>query len=83
MSQEFDSNLLDLVKQKGFCPCEYMNDFEKFKKELPKKEKLNCWLTGRKINDILSLDWNKFEMKTRKDFHNLYLQCDVSLLAVF
>ena len=32
LSQEFDNNVLDLVKQKGFYPLEYMCDFEKFKK---------------------------------------------------
>ena len=31
LSQEFDNNVLDLVKQKGFYPYEYMSDFEKFK----------------------------------------------------
>ena len=30
LSQEFDNNVLDLVKQKGFYPYEYMSDFEKF-----------------------------------------------------
>ena len=25
--------------------------------------------------------WNKFEMKTMKDYHNLYLKCDVFLLT--
>ena len=33
LSQEFDSNILDLVKQKGFYPYEYMSNFEKFKEE--------------------------------------------------
>ena len=27
LSQEFDNNILDLVKQKGFYPYEYMSDF--------------------------------------------------------
>ena len=49
--QEFDSNLLDLVKQKGFFPCEYMSDCEKFKEELPSKEKFYSSLTDRKITD--------------------------------
>ena len=37
LSQEFHSNVLDLVKQKGFYPHEYMSDFEKFKEELLSK----------------------------------------------
>ena len=31
LSQEFDSKLLDLVKQKGFYSYEHMSDFQKFK----------------------------------------------------
>ena len=31
LSQEFDKNKLDLVKQKGFYPYEYMSNSEKFK----------------------------------------------------
>ena len=38
-SLEFDNSVLDLVKQKGFYPNEYMSDFEKFKEDLPSKEK--------------------------------------------
>ena len=30
-SQEYDSNMLHLVKLKGFHPCEFITDFEKFK----------------------------------------------------
>ena len=49
LSQEFDNNILDLVKQKGFYPYEYMSDFEKFKEPLPSKEKFYSSLTGKKI----------------------------------
>ena len=38
LSQEFDSNVLDLANQKGFYAYEYMNGFEKFKEQLPSKE---------------------------------------------
>ena len=31
LSQEFDNNVLDLVKQKELYPYKYMSDFEKFK----------------------------------------------------
>ena len=50
MNQEFDNNVLDLVKQKGFHPYEYMTDFEKFKEELPNKEKCYSSLTDRKVS---------------------------------
>ena len=40
LSQEFNNNVLDFVKQRGFYPHEYMSDFEKFKEELPSKEYL-------------------------------------------
>ena len=47
--QEFENNVLDLVKQEGFYPYEYTSDFEKFKEELPGKEKFYSSLTDRKI----------------------------------
>ena len=50
MSQEFDNKVLDLVRQKEFYLYEYMNDFEKFKEELPSKEKFYNLLTGKKIS---------------------------------
>ena len=85
LSQEFDKNVLDLVKQKGFYPYEYMSDFEKFKEQLPSKEKFYSLLTGKKISDkkyehVLEVR-NKFEMKTMKDYHDFYLKCNVLLLA--
>ena len=62
-----------------------MSDFEKFKKQLPSKEKFYSFLTGRKITDkeyqhVLNVQ-NKFEMKIIKDYHDLYLKCDLLLLA--
>ena len=85
LSQEFDNNVLDLVNQKVFYPYEYMTDFEKFKKQLPSKEKFYSSLTGQKISDKeyehdLKV-WKKFEMKMMKDYHDLYLRCDVLLSA--
>ena len=73
------------MKQKGLYPYEYMSDFEKFKEELPSKEKFYSLLTGKKISDkeyehIRKIS-NKFEMKMMKDYHHLYLKCDALLLA--
>ena len=47
-SQEFGNKVLGLVKQKEFYLFEYMSDFEKFKEELPCKEKFYSSLTGKK-----------------------------------
>ena len=62
-----------------------MSDFEKFKEQLPSKEKFHSSLTSKKISakeykHVLKV-WNKFEMKTMKDYHYFYLKCDVLLLA--
>ena len=38
LSQEFDNNVLDLIKKKRLYPFEYMTDFEKFKEKLLCKE---------------------------------------------
>ena len=54
-----------------------MTDFKKFKEQLPSKEHFYSSLTGKKITnkeyDHVLKVWNKFEMKTMKDYHNLYL----------
>ena len=79
LSQESDNNVSDLVKQKRLYPYEYMSDFEKFKEELPSKEKFYSSLTGE--NKHVLKVWNKFEMKTDERYHDLYLKCEVLLLA--
>ena len=62
-----------------------MTDFEKFKEQLPSKKEFYSSLAGKKISDkeynhVLNVR-NKFQMKTKKDYHDLYLKCDVLLLA--
>ena len=86
LSQDFHNNELDLVKQKGFYPYEYMSSFEKFKEQLPSKKKFYSSLTSQKKNSDKEYEhvlkvWNKSEMKKMKGYHNLYLKCDVLLLA--
>ena len=67
LTEAFDSKILDLVKQKGFYPYEYMNNFGKFREEFPSKEKLYSLLTGKNISDKEYVDvlkvWQKFKMK--------------------
>ena len=75
LSQEFDNNVLDLVKQKRFYLYEYMTNFEKFKEKLLNKGKFYSSLTDRNITDkkyehvINAL--KKIEMKTMKCYHDL------------
>ena len=62
-----------------------MTDFKKFKEQLPSKGKFYSSLTCKKISnkeyDNFLKVWNKFEMKTMKNYHDLYLKCDVLFLA--
>ena len=51
LAQEFDSKVLDLVKQEVFYPYEYLSDFEKFKEKLSSKEKLHSFLICKIICD--------------------------------
>ena len=37
LSQEFESKIFDLIKQKGFYPYEYISDLENFNEQLPSK----------------------------------------------
>ena len=85
LSQEFNSNVRDLARQKGFYPYEYMNDFEKFKGQLTSKEKFYSYLMSKKITDkeyqhVLKV-WDRFEMKASKYYLDFQLNCDALLLA--
>ena len=76
----------ELLKQKGFYPYEYMDSEEKFKDLKPPPLKaFNSKLTGKGIsnknyNHVLNV-WNTFNMETFKDYHELYNETDVLLLA--
>ena len=71
LSQEFDNNVLDLAKQKGFYPYEYMNDFEKFQDEMASKEKFYSFLLTEKLMtknmNMFFYVWDKFKMKIVRD----------------
>ena len=80
----FFKNVLDLIKQKDFILM-IIWLILKYKDELLTKEKFDSLLTDRKIRDknyehVLNV-WNKFEMRTMKDYRELYLKYDVLSLA--
>ena len=95
--EEFGSENLELLKQKGAYPYEYMNSFERFNEEkLPTKKFFYSSVKDRKIgddgkisdnhidvNDYLAFKktWDKFKVKNMGDYHDHYLKKDVLLLA--
>ena len=82
----FTPEEVELIKQKGFYPYEYMDTIEKFND--PKPPPQNAFfskLTGRGITKknykhVLNV-WYSFDMKIFKDYHELYNVTDVLLLA--
>ena len=76
----------ELIKQKGFYPYEYMDSEEKFKDtKLPPRKAFYSKLSGRGITEKDYKHawnvWNTFNMKTFKEYHELYNETDVLLLA--
>ena len=77
---------LSLLTGKGVYPYEYMNSPEKLKEtKLPPREAFYSRLNDESISDENYAHtrkvWETFEMKTLKDYHNLYNEVDVLLLA--
>ena len=57
--QEFDKKKLDLVKQKGFYPYEYMTDFEKFKENYQAKK---SFIVRQQIKKLVTKNMILFSM---------------------
>ena len=86
LQRHFVGEQLELVKQKGVYPYDYMDCFEKLDEtHLPPIE---CWYSRLNDTNISQQDydhtnkvWETFQMKTMRDYHNLYQKTDVLLLA--
>ena len=88
--KEFGSESLEILKQKGTYPYEYMNSFKRFNEEKLCARKY-CFSSTKKgkidedskisdghisIEDYLTCEkiWNKFKMKNMGDYHDHYLK---------
>ena len=95
--EEFSSENLELLKQKGAYPYEYMNSFERFNEEkLPAKKYFYSSIKDGKIGDDGKISdghisvkdyltckkiWDKFEMKDLCDYHDSYFKKDLLQLV--
>ena len=95
--EEFGSEYLELLKQKGAYPYKYMNSFERFNEEkLPARNYCYSSIKYGKIGDdgkisdghiyikdylTFEKTWNKFKMKNMGYYNDHYLKKDVLLLA--
>ena len=93
--EEFGSENLELLKQKGDYPYEYMNSFERFNEEkLPARKYFYSSTKDGKLGDdgkisdghisvkdylTCGKNWDKFKMKNMSDYHDHYLKKDVFL----
>ena len=95
--EEFGSEYLQLLKQKGHYPYEYLNGFERFYNEkFPARKYFYHSSKGEKIGDdgkisdghISAKDyltcekiWDEFETKNMGDYHDHYLKKDALVSA--
>jgi hypothetical protein len=78
---------IEVMLHKGIFPYEYFDGPERFyEKGLPSKERFYSLLYGTGVTDEEYTEaqrvWNLFQMKSFEDYHDLYLMCDVALLAM-
>ena len=86
LGKYFKPEHVKLLKQKGFFPYDYMDNIEKLKDPTPPPQKaFYSKLTGKGINNynynhVLNV-WKTWNMKTFKEYLELYNISDVLLLA--
>jgi hypothetical protein len=77
---------LELLLRKGVYPYDYMNDFDKLDEDhIPAKKEFYSRLNDEDITDEeyehVKDVWKTFDMKSMRDYHDLYMTSDVILLA--
>ena len=85
-NEVFKGEKLQLMKQKGVYPYDYICNFDKFNEtQLPSKDEFysqmnNTHITDEEYSHAQNV-WNTFNLKTMGEYHDLYLKSDVLLLA--
>ena len=86
LKRYYTGDKLSLVIRKGVYPYEYMDSLQRLKEtQLPPREAFYSRLNDEGISDEdyahARKVWKTFEMKTLQDYHDLYNETDVLLLA--
>ena len=82
----FHGQSVDLVRRKGVYPYDYVDSIKKLSEtKLTPQEQFYSEINYSSISDEdherARKVWKYFDMKTMRDYHNLYLKTDVLLLA--
>ena len=84
-SKKFQGKKLDLMARKGVFPYDYMDSFDKFNEKLPAKKDFYSIMNNEHITDKnyqhAQTVWETFKLMTMGEYHDLYLESDVLLLA--
>ena len=86
LREAFKRGKLELVKQKGIYPYEYMDSFKRFKKDrLPDIDCFfnslkDCCVSDKEYQRACNI-WKVFGIKNLGEYHELYLKTDVLLLC--
>jgi len=85
MIENIHKTSLNIVCRKGVFPYEWFDSPEKFNAtELPSIEEFHSHLSGdcKPLEyQYAQLVWKTTKCKTFRDYHDLYLECDIRLLA--
>lgn len=86
LKRYYEGEKLQLLLRKGVFPYDWFDGFDKLNAtQLPPKDAFYSRLNDTDITDEdyqhAQKVWETFEIKTMRDYHNLYLKSDVILLA--
>ena len=86
LTEFYEGEQLGLIKRKGVFPYDWFDNFGKLSADnLPPKEAFHSILNDSDISieDYIHAQnvWKIFDMKTMRDYHDLYLKSDVLLLS--
>ena len=86
LTEFYEGDELNLLLRKGVFPYDWFNSFDRLSEtNLPPKESFHSILNDSGITEEdyqhAQKVWETFNMKTMRDYHDLYLKSDVLLLS--